>query len=126
MNPSTELSSGETKARITEMLRDLSSFYRGEVDAKTYRAYAPKLCGIPLDILQEALDRCSDELKFFPLVPEIKERVAAIRAERTRHSKDLAWEKLTAKKVCSKCFNNGNEIILDEQGRAIGARPCMH
>lgn len=124
MNPN--LTPGETKARVTEMLKDLSAFYRGEVTAEQYRKYAPKLSDIPLDILQEALDRCSDELKFFPLVPEIKERVASIRMERARAHRENDWERLNAAEVCPKCNNTSTRLIRDEKGVIIGGAFCSH
>ena len=117
---------GEVKARIVEMLTELSEFYRGEVEAKTYRAYAPKLCDIPLDVLKESLDKCADELRFFPVVAEIRERAAAIRVEKRRTNRDDDWERLSAAEVCPNCFNTGSEVIRDEAGNAKGARICSH
>ena len=117
---------GEVKARIVEMLTELSEFFRGEVEAKTYRAYAPKLCDIPLDVLKESLDKCADELRFFPVVAEIRERAAAIRVEKRRANREDGWEKLTTAEVCKLCFNTGTEVVRDESGTPKGARPCNH
>lgn len=33
---------------------------------------------------------------------------------------------LTTDYVCPKCFNNGNEVIYNDKGHAIGSRPCHH
>jgi hypothetical protein len=126
MRSSTNQNSGEIKARIVEMLTDLSALFRGEVETKTYRAYAPKLCDIPLEVLQEALNKCGDELRFFPVVAEIRERAATIRAEKAKANCDNDWEKLTAAEVCPDCFNTGTVVVRDEAGNAKGARNCTH
>jgi len=118
--------SGEVKARIVEMLTEISEFYRGEVEAKTYRAYAPKLCDIPLDVLKESLDKCADELRFFPVVAEIRERAASIRAAKAREHRDTTWERLSAAEVCPDCFSTSTKLVRDEKGNVIAAQPCEH
>src|SRR5262245_19720404 len=91
MNPSTEsLDINEIKARISEMLAALSTVYRVEIEQKTYRAYAPMLCDIPLEVLEVALEQCGAELKFFPSVAEIRDRALAL-SSRTEITGMEAW-----------------------------------
>lgn len=74
-----EVNSNEAKARISEMIGALATMFpNAEISNANCKAYAKMLSDIHLPILLTVLDQCGAELKFFPSVAEIREKVTAL------------------------------------------------
>src|SRR6185369_7883097 len=87
-----EPNTNEAKAQISEMIGALATMYpREEVSAENCKAYAVKLCDIPISTLMVVLDQCGAEFKFFPSVAEIREKERILSQPRDVLSAGEAW-----------------------------------
>jgi len=87
-----EINSNEAKAQISEMIGALATMYpREEVSAENCKAYAVKLCDIPVSVLMVALDQWGSESRFFPSVAEIREKVRVLTAPKDVLTAGEAW-----------------------------------
>ena len=74
------------------MIGALATMYpREEVSTENCKAYANKLCDIPVSVLMVVLDQCSAELKFFPSVAEIREKSRMLTSPSDALSAGEAW-----------------------------------
>jgi len=77
-----EPNSNEAKAQISEMIGALATMYpREEISTENCKAYAVKLCDIPVSVLIVVLDQCGAEMKWFPSVAEIREKARLLTSQ---------------------------------------------
>lgn len=82
MDHEPELNSNEAKAQISEVIGALATMFpNSEINPANCKAYARMLSDIPLPVLITVMDQCGAELKFFPSVAEIRERVRVLTRE---------------------------------------------
>lgn len=95
-----------------DLIGELAAGYPSVVIAEqTIEVYAKDLADIPLETLHSAIELCRRESRFFPTVPELRERAASItRAEAPRHPDSCI------------CFGTG--LVISEQGGYKESRRC--
>lgn len=98
-----------------DLIGELAAGYPSVVIAEqTIEVYAKDLSDIPLDTLRAAIELCRRESRFFPTVPELRERADSIMPK-------------TANKPppdCPRCFGSGFEQY--REGLYATARRCDH
>jgi hypothetical protein len=107
------LTDEEYDLRVAQIEALVARFPSAELTANNIKGYVWSLSDLPLVVLQAAMTRCVDTLKFFPTVAEIRENAEAVNMNMPEPMIN-----------CSRCHGTGMEQYRD--GGYANMRRCDH